>query len=101
MARILVPTHLRTQDKFLVGLTLSQVLLCAVAVGAALVLWLSLPLAPMGRGGVALAVLVAGFVLALIQPGGRTLDDWAFILAVSLTHPRILRYRKGSDRWDD
>ncbi len=95
MARIDVPTHLQTQDKFLLGLTFGQVLLCSCAAGGAWLAVLALPGALPVRLALAAVLLLVGFTLALIQPAGRTLDDWCCILAGYLGSARRLRYRKG------
>jgi hypothetical protein len=95
MAHIPVPTHLQTRDKFLLGLTFGQVLLCACAVGGAWLGILALPVALPLRLAFASMVLLVGGALALVQPGGRSVDDWCFILAGYLVSARRLRYRKG------
>jgi hypothetical protein len=95
MTRIDVPTHLRTRDKFLLGLSGVQVILCLGAVSAAWLCWLVLPWPLAVRVGLALVILGVGLLLALIEPAGRTLDDWAAIVAGYAARPRRRRYRKG------
>jgi hypothetical protein len=96
MSRIDVPTHLTTQDKFLVGLDFAQVLLLLLAAGAAWLGWVALPLPFAGRTALALAVLAVGAILALLRPAGRGLDDWTCILAGFAGRPRRRRYRRGA-----
>ncbi len=96
MARIDVPTHLQTQDKFLLGLAFAQVILLLLAAGAAWLAWVALPLPFAERTAAALALLALGALLALLRPAGRNLNDWSFILAGFAGRPRRLRYRKGA-----
>jgi hypothetical protein len=89
-----LPTHLDVQDTLLFGLTARQLVRLAVGASLAYALWNqtgALP-APL-RGGLTVVAAVIGLLLALLQPGGRPLDQWLFaaLQFFLLPHRRLWR----------
>src|SRR6202521_5535223 len=98
MSRIYeLPTHLQVEDVLIAGLTARQ--LVRLTVGASLgyglwdqAVWLPQEL----RFSLAVAISVAGLVIALVQPGGRPLDQWLIAGALFIALPRRLVWRPGT-----
>jgi hypothetical protein len=89
MDRHEIPTHLNVEDKAFAGLTMRQ--LMTVAVGLALAYGAaSEPPVPFPvRLALAGIVLAGTAVLTLWRPGGRPLEDWAFVLLRYWSVPRV------------
>src|SRR3981081_4260671 len=92
-----LPTHLQVEDVLIAGLTARQ--LVRLMVGASLsyglwdqAIWLPQEL----RFSLAAAISVAGLVAALVQPGGRPLDQWLLAGVLFLALPRRLVWRCGA-----
>src|ERR1700730_14895072 len=82
-------TPLQVEDVLIAGLTARQ--LVRLMVGAALEYervdgagWL----APDGRLAVAVSLAVIGVLFALLQPGGRPLDQWLLAAVLFVVLPR-------------
>jgi len=93
MDRHEIPTHLNVEDKAFAGLTMRQ--LMTVAIGLALAYGAaSEPPVPFP-----VRLTLAGFVLAgtalltLWRPGGRPLEEWAFVLLRYWSVPRLAVWR--------
>ena len=76
-----IPTHLNVEDKAFLGLSVRQFMdLCAGLAGS-YGLWNQWPALPAGlRLAIALAALALAVSMALLRPGGRRLEEWAFAL---------------------
>jgi hypothetical protein len=92
-----LPTHLQVEDVLIAGLTARQLL--RMMVGASLgyglwdqAMWLPNEL----RMGLAAAIAIAGLMAALIQPGGRLLDQWLLAGLLFVALPRRLVWRSGA-----
>jgi hypothetical protein len=98
MARIYeLPTHLQVEDVLIAGLTARQ--LVRLMIGASLsygvwdqAAWLQQEF----RLALALVLTVTGVLLAVLQPGGRPLDQWLLAAALFVALPRRLTWRPGS-----
>lgn len=89
-----LPTHLQVEDVLLAGLTARQLLRLMIGASLAYGLWdqavgLPIPL----RAGLAVALALAGVLLALVQPGGRPLDQWLLAALLFALLPRRLVWR--------
>ena len=93
MDRHEIPTHLNVEDKAFAGLTMRQ--LMTVAVGLALAYGAaSEPPVPVSVRLVIAGIVLAGTaVLTLWRPGGRPLEDWAFVLLRYWSLPRVAIWR--------
>ena len=89
MDRHEIPTHLNVEDKAFAGLTMRQ--LMTVAIGLALAYGAaSEPPVPFPvRLALAGIVLAGTALLTLWRPGGRPLEDWAFVLLRYWSVPRL------------
>ena len=112
-----IPTHLEVEDRILFGLTLRQgiVVLVGLSIGYSLYAQLgSLPWPDGGGGGaghpplalrVAVALLPAllALAVAVVQPAGRTLEEWLFALARYAALPKQYTWRPRvvsiADEW--
>jgi hypothetical protein len=98
MARIYeLPTHLQVEDVLIAGLTARQ--LVRLMIGASLsygvwdqAAWLQQEL----RLALALVLAVTGVLFAVLQPGGRPLDQWLLAAALFVALPRRLTWRPGA-----
>lgn len=93
MKRHEIPTHLNVPDRFLLGLTAKQAMqLIATASGSyGLLQQHDLPL-ELRVAGAGISVLM-GLVTALIQPGGRALEEWALLIALHIATPAHMVWR--------
>jgi hypothetical protein len=95
MPRIIeVPTHLNVEDALLLGLTAGQLARGAACASLAYGAWdqaAGLPVAV--RAALSICLVLLGLALALIRPGGRPLDEWAFAAAAFALMPRRLCWR--------
>jgi hypothetical protein len=88
-----VPNHLNVQDTLFLGLTARQVATFMAFASPAYGIWDQLTIAPLAvRGTLAALVVLAGIGFALVQPGGRPLDEWAFAVFAHVVSPRRLRW---------
>jgi hypothetical protein len=88
-----IPTHLNVEDKAIAGLTMRQLMTVAIGLGLAYGASNQLPLpmpAPAVLGGLIMAAIA---IVALWRPGGRPMEDWAFVLLRYLAVPRIAVWR--------
>ena len=98
MQRHEIPTHLGVEDKAFLGLTLRQLMTAAIGLALAYGAAGQLPLpAPLSLAAAAV-VLVGAALLALWQPGGRPLEEWAFVLLQYAATPRVAVWRPCSPR---
>jgi hypothetical protein len=94
MPRIIeVPTHLNVEDTLLFGLTARQILRLVASLSIAYGLWDQADLPTPIRATLAAGMALLGLMLALVQPGGRPLDQWAFAAAAYALVPRRLAWR--------
>ena len=93
MGRHEIPTHLNVEDKAFAGLTMRQLMTVAIglalAYGAASEPPLPVPVRLIAAG----LILAAVALLALWRPGGRPLEDWAFVLMRFWAVPRVAVWR--------
>jgi PrgI family protein len=88
-----VPNHLNVQDTLFLGLTARQVATFMAFASPAYGLWDQLTGLPLPvRGALAGLVVLAGIAFALLQPGGRPLDESAFAVFAYAVTPRRLRW---------
>ena len=94
-----VPNHLNVQDTLFLGLTARQVASFMAFASPAYGIWDQLTIAPLPvRASLAALLVMAGIAFALIQPGGRPLDEWTFAVLAFVVSPRSLRWsRPGVD----
>jgi hypothetical protein len=91
-----VPNHLNVEDTLFLSLTARQVATFMAFASPAYGVWDQLTVIPVPvRGGLALAVVLLGLVFALVQPGNRPLDEWAFAVAAYTLTPRRLSWRRS------
>lgn len=75
-----IPTHLDVEDKAFVGLKLRQAMYLMSGLASSYgVLTGDWPPAPLLRLGLALLCFLGAAIIALIQPLGRGLDEWAIV----------------------
>jgi hypothetical protein len=98
-----VPTHLNVEDRALFGLSVRQLALLLAGCAAAYAAYDGLPDAAIGpRLALAAVVLLAAAALALVRPGGRGLELWAFALIRYAASPRRRVWRvpePDPERW--
>ena len=88
-----VPTHLQVEDALIAGLTPRQILRLAAGASLAYGVWDQLTFLPAGpRAGAAITVAAIGLLIALVQPGGRPLDQWALAALVFTVSPKQWRW---------
>lgn len=97
MQRHEIPTHLGIEDKAFLGLTLRQLMTAAIGLALAYGAAGQLPLPAPLRLVAAVVVLDATALLALWQPAGRPLEEWAFILLQYAATARVAVWRPGAD----
>jgi hypothetical protein len=90
-----IPTHLEVEDRILFGLTLRQGIILLLGATAGYFLFaqsgqaiadIHVPLAM--RISLGLLPALVALAVALIQPGGRPVEDWLFAIAHFLTVPK-------------
>jgi hypothetical protein len=75
-----IPTHLDVEDKAFCGLSVRQVLSLIGGVAACYGLWNQAAALPAAlRFGLAAACLLLVAAIVLVRPGGRGLEEWAFV----------------------
>ncbi|MPZ48925.1 MAG: hypothetical protein GEU75_06390 [Dehalococcoidia bacterium] len=88
-----IPTHLNVEDKAIAGLTMRQLMTVAIGLGLSYGAANQLPL-PMPVPAVLGALIMAAIaVAALWRPGGRPMEDWAFVLLRYWAIPRVAVWR--------
>ena len=107
-----IPTHLNVEDKAFYGLSVRQVMYLTTGCATAYALWNQWPDAPPAlRLGAALGCLLLAAALALVRPGGRGLEEWAFVAlhyaatpkrAVwRVAEPAVADWRPGASAWQE
>jgi hypothetical protein len=92
-----LPTHLDVQDTLLFGLTARQLVRLAVGASVAYAIWYQSAALPAAlRGGLTVGAAIIGLLLALLQPGGRPLDQWLFAALQFCLLPRRRLWRRDS-----
>jgi hypothetical protein len=92
-----LPTHLDVQDTLLFGLTARQLVRLAVGASIAYAIWnQTAALPPALRGTLTVGAAIIGLLLALLQPGGRPLDQWLFAALQFCLLPRRRLWRRDS-----
>ena len=92
-----LPTHLQVEDQLIAGLTARQLLRLAIGASLAYGLWDQAAWLP-GEVRLAFAGVLAliGVLSALLQPGGRPLDQWLLAAVLFVALPRCLVWRPGA-----
>lgn len=93
MQRHEVPTHLNIEDKAFAGLTMRQLMVVIIGLALAYAAMSELPLPLPFRLAVGAFVLLTTAAFSLWQPGGRSLEDWAFVLLRYVAVPRVVVWR--------
>ena len=89
-----IPTHLNVEDKAFFGLSVRQVLYLVSGLSASYAIWNQWPDLPVGlRLGLALANLLVTLAFALIRPGRRGLEEWAFVVLHYVAIPKASVWR--------
>lgn len=96
MQRHEIPTHLGVEDKAFLGLTLRQLMTAAIGLALAYGAAGQLPLPAPLRLAAAAVVLAAAALLALWQPAGRPLEEWAFVLLQYAATARVAVWRPSA-----
>jgi len=92
-----LPTHLEVEDRLIAGLTARQLLRLVIGASLAYGVWDQLPWLPQeARLAVASVLAITGLMFALLQPGGRPLDQWLLAGLLFVLLPRRLGWRPGS-----
>ena len=90
-----VPTHLNVEDTLLLGLTPRQLVRLAAFTSLAYGLWDQVTVIPPVPRVLAAGLLaLIGALVALVQPGGRPLDQWAFAGLAYALAPRCFTWRR-------
>ena len=100
MQRHEIPTHLNIEDRAFAGLTMRQLMLVIVGLGLAYAATGELPLPVALRLASGAFVLATTAAVSLWQPGGRPIEDWAFVLLRYIAVPRVAVWRVRSSRPD-
>lgn len=84
-----IPTHLNVEDRAFYGLSVRQVMYLTGGFSLGYGLWNQWGDAlPALRLALALACAIVAVTLAIVRPGGRGFEEWAFIVLRYLTIPR-------------
>ena len=74
-----IPTHLNVEDKAFLGLSVRQFMDLSAGLAGSYGLWNQWPDLPAAlRLALAIAALAVAVSMALLRPGGRRLEEWAF-----------------------
>ena len=98
MQRHEVPTHLNIEDKAFAGLTMRPLMVAIIGLALACAAMSEAPLPLPVRLGLGAAVLLWTAAFTLWQPGGRSLEDWAFVLLRYVSVPRVVVWRVRTPR---
>ena len=107
-----IPTHLNVEDKAFIGLSVRQLMNLIVGLSTAYAIWNGWPSLPLPvRATLAGACLLAALALTLVRPGGRPLEEWAFVALHYLATPKtsvwrprepdLAEWRSGSGSWEE
>jgi hypothetical protein len=89
-----IPTHLNVEDKAFAGLSVRQLMNLIVGLATAYSIWNAWPDLPLPvRCGLAGACLTVALILTLVRPGGRPLEEWAFVGMHYLATPKLSVWR--------
>ena len=92
-----LPTHLQVEDQLVAGLTARQALRLMIRASLAYGVWDQAGwLAQDVRLAVAAVLAVIGVLFAVLQPGGRPLDQWLLAGVLFVVLPRRLVWRPGA-----
>lgn len=92
-----LPTHLEVEDVLIARLTARQLVRLMVGASLGYGLWDQAVWLPQEvRFSLGVATFVAGLLVALVQPGGRPLDQWLLAGVLFLARPRRLVWRSGA-----
>ena len=98
-----IPTHLNVEDRAIYGLSVRQLTYLIAGTSGAYAIWSSWPDLPDElRGAAALLALLAAAAFALVRPGARGLEEWAFSALHHLATPKraVWRAREPDpDEW--
>ena len=100
MQRHEIPTHLNIEDRAFAGLTMRQLMVVIIGLGLAYAAVSELPLHVLVRLATGVAILGTTAAVSLWQPGGRSVEDWAFVLLRYIAVPRVAVWRVRSSRAD-
>jgi hypothetical protein len=90
-----VPTHLNVEDTLLLGLTPRQLVRLAAFTSLAYGLWDQVTVIPPVPRVLAAGLLaLIGALVALVQPGGRPLDQWVFAGLAYALAPHCFTWRR-------
>ena len=85
-----IPTHLNVEDKAFFGLSVRQVTYLTVGFSGAYGLWSNWPDLPLAaRVALAALCLLVAAAVALLRPGGRGLEEWAFVALHYTAVPKL------------
>ena len=92
-----LPTHLQVEDQLIAGLTVRQLLRLVIGAPLGYGVWDQVCWVP-DEIRLALVVVLAaiGVLFALLQPGGRPLDQWLLAGILFAVLPRRLVWRPGA-----
>jgi hypothetical protein len=97
-----IPTHLNVEDRAFLGLSVRQVMHLTVGAATAYAIWNQWLWAPPAlRFGVAGLCLLVAIALALVRPGGRALEEWAFVAFHHAATPKRATWRTREPRIDE
>jgi hypothetical protein len=97
-----IPTHLNVEDRAFFGLSVRQVMHLTVGAATAYAIWNQWLWAPPGlRLGLAGLCLLAAVALALVRPGGRALEEWAFVALHHAATPKRAVWRAPEPRTEE
>ena len=92
-----LPTPLQVEDNLLLGLTARKLVRLAVGASRAYDVWDVSAALPTGvRLALTGCLVVSGLLLALLQPGGRSLDQWVLAFMVFAIVPRRRLWRAST-----
>ncbi len=92
-----LPTHLQVEDVLMAGLTARQLVRLMIGSSLSYGVWDQAGWLPHEvRLGVAVVIAAAGLLFALIQPGGRPLDQLLLAGVLYVALPRRLVWRPGT-----
>jgi hypothetical protein len=92
-----LPTHLQVEDVLIAGLTARQLLRLVVGASLAYGVWEQAVWLPQEvRLAAAAVLIVIGILVALLEPGGRPLDQWLLVGMLFVALPRRLVWRPGA-----
>ena len=92
-----LPTHLQVEDQLIAGLTARQLLRLAIGASLAYGVWDQAAWLPEEiRLALAGVLALLGVLSALLQPGGRPLDQWLLAAVLFVALPRRLVWRPGA-----